>query len=158
MLYLLDANTLIDAEEFYYGFNQVPQFWEWLLLECSEGRIKMPSEIWDEIKGSNSDLGRWLNDKHVKDALLLDEVPDNNLVVRVLNDAYAPNLSDGELELVGRDPFLIAYALAANDRVVVTKEVSKLTATRGKRKIPDACNILGCTLDDGLHTLSDARL
>ena len=57
MLYLLDANTLIDAEAFYYGFDQVPQFWTWLQGECDAGRVKMPFEIWQEIRGARGPLG-----------------------------------------------------------------------------------------------------
>lgn len=143
MLYLLDANALIDAEEYYYGFNQVPQFWEWLLAECMAGRVKMPFEIWQEVQGSNNDLGKWINDTAVKHVLILDELPDANLLQAVLDKAYAPDLTDAELEQIGGDPFLTAYALAAADRVVVTKEVSKPSKQRQNRKLPDACKIMG---------------
>lgn len=142
MLYLLDANTLIEAEASYYGFDQVPQFWDWLLSECAADRIKMPLEIWNEVKGSNSALGTWINDQATKDVLILDEKPNKKLLNDVTNQAYAPDLSDTELEQVGKDPFLVAYALAGQQRAVVTKEVSKTTQTRGKRKLPDACNIM----------------
>lgn len=143
MLYLLDANTLIDAEEFYYGFDQVPQFWDWLLSECSAGRVKMPYEIWLEIQGSTNELGKWINDPFTKELLILDEQPDAGLLNKVLAIAYAPDLTDAELEQIGADPFLASYALAAPDRIVVTKEVSKPSRTRQNRKLPDACNIVG---------------
>jgi hypothetical protein len=47
------------------------------------------------------------------------------------------------LEKMGRDPILIAYALAASDRIVVTKEVSAPSKQGANRKIPDVCNSLG---------------
>ena len=57
---------------------------------------------------------------------------------------HAPDLSDEEVELFGRDPFLIAYALAdPAGRIVVTTEVSKPTLQRAKRRIPDVCRDLG---------------
>jgi hypothetical protein len=143
LLYLLDANTLIDADQYYYGINQVPQFWEWLLREAAAGRVKMPEEIWQEVKDSNSDLGPWINDRTHKELLILDEQPDATLLNAVINAAYAPDLTDTEVEQMGRDPFLAAYALADRDRVVVTKETSATSKVRGKRKLPDACNIMG---------------
>ncbi len=142
MLYLLDANTLIEAEASYYGFEQVPQFWDWLLAECAAGRIKMPLEIWNEVKGSTSALGPWINDEATKAALILDERPNRQLLNGVINQAYAPDLTDAEVEQMGKDPFIVAYALAAPHRAVVTKETSRTTQLRGKRKLPDACNIM----------------
>ena len=143
LLYLLDANTLIDADQYYYGVNQVPQFWDWLLHEADAGRVKMPEEIWHEIKNSSSALGPWINDSAHKRLLILDEQPDAGLLNTVINTAYAPDLTDAELEQIGADPFLVAYSLVdAADRVVVTKEVSAPSKLRGKRKLPDACNIM----------------
>ncbi len=142
MLYLLDANTLIDADQYYYGVHQVPQFWEWLLREAEAGRLKMPEEIWHEVKDSNSDLGPWINDTTHKKLLILDEQPDAALLNEVINTAYAPDLTDAEMEQIGKDPFLVAYALAKKDRVVVTKETSAVSKSRGRRKLPDACNIM----------------
>ena len=49
MLYLLDANVLISAHEDYYGIDQVPQFWDWLLKVAKAGQVKMPFEIHQEI-------------------------------------------------------------------------------------------------------------
>ena len=56
MLYLLDANVLIRAHEDYYGINQVPQFWEWLLEVATTGHVKMPFEIYQEIAVSSGPL------------------------------------------------------------------------------------------------------
>ncbi len=143
MLYLLDANVLIRADEDYYGFEQVPQFWDWLFAECKADRIKMPLEIWQEVSGSRTQLGRWINDADVKTALILDEEADPNLLNDVLTTGYGPNLTDAELEKIGQDMFLIAYARVTNDRVVVTKEVSAPAKQRANRKIPDVCNTFG---------------
>ena len=37
MIYLLDANTLIDAKRDYFQFERVPEFWEWIAHKGSEG-------------------------------------------------------------------------------------------------------------------------
>ena len=153
MLYLLDANTLIDAEAYYYGFEQVPQFWTWLQRQCEAGQIKMPFEIWQEIQGARGALGAWVNDPAIRDVLVLAEQPDRALVQAVLDHAYAPDLSDAEIEQIGGDPFLAAYALVAtSERVVVTKEVSKPRRQRANRKLPDACAFMN------VHCMDDFTL
>jgi Domain of unknown function (DUF4411) len=79
----------------------------------------------------------------VKAALLFDEAVDAVLMRRAV-DADAPDLTDDELDVIGRDPFLIAYALAAPaNRCVVATEVSRPTATRKNRRVPDVCRDLG---------------
>lgn len=141
MLYLLDAKTLIDAEAFYYGFDQVPQFWTWLQTKCEAGHVKMP---WQEIQGARGALGTWVNDAVVKSDLVLDEQTDRMTLQAVMEQAYTPDLTDAELEQVGGDPFPTAYAvLSAAERVVVTKEVSKPSRQRHNRKLPGARTIMG---------------
>ena len=149
MLYLLDANVLITANNHYYPLDSVPEFWEWLLYMAEEGRVKIPLEIFEEIKDGPTDNAKdllfgWLQDDAVKTALLLDESVDGALVQEVITQGYAPDLSDTELELLGRDPFLVAYALAAPEaRVVVTSEVSKPKRQRQNRHLPDVCQSVG---------------
>lgn len=143
MLYLLDANVLIRAHEDYYPLDRVRPFWEWLAGEAVAGRAKMPFEIYDEIARSQGPLRDWIVDPDIRDNLVLDEEVDQAVFNRVLNEAYAPDLTDDELEEAGRDPFLIAYALMERERAVVTKEISKPGKKRGRRKVPDACDIMG---------------
>jgi hypothetical protein len=69
---------------------------------------------------------------------------DPDLVARVINEGYAPDLSDDEVVQIGRDPFLIAYALASPaDRCVVTTEVSAARKQRQNRRIPNVCVSMG---------------
>lgn len=143
MLYLLDANVLIRAHEDYYGIEQVPQFWVWLHAVTDLGFAQMPLEIYDEIAVSTGPLHDWITQPNVKDALLLNEEVDRKLLQKVLDKGYGLDLTEVELEHIGRDPFLIAYALAQPDRVVVTKEVSASSKKRANRRIPDVCNDLG---------------
>lgn len=49
MVYLLDANVVINAGRDYYPPDRVPEFWDWL-LEMGESRLaRIPQEIYDEI-------------------------------------------------------------------------------------------------------------
>ena len=143
MLYLLDANVLIDANRDYYPLARIPEFWAWLEHNGMEGRVKIPREVYEEINlGTNDsdDLAVWARKPTFKRALLLDEEADASLVSRVIDQGYASDLADDEVEKIGRDPFLIAYALASpGDRCVVTTEGSKPKRQRANRHVPDVC-------------------
>lgn len=148
MLYLLDANVLITANNSYYSIDQVLEYWEWLAYMGNEGRAKMPFEIFEEVKDGPDDaekdlLFAWLQKEANKKALLLDEKVDLDLVQKVISEGYAPDLKDDEVEQIGRDPFLIAYGLADEKRCVVTGETSKPKMQRQNRKVPDVCRGLG---------------
>ena len=146
MLHLCDANVLITASNTYYPLDQVPEFWAWIVHQGALGNIKLPLEILEEVlAGGKKDdpLLDWVNEN--KGVLQLAEAVDVALVQTVVTKGYAPDLTDDELEEIGRDPFLIAYALAAPDRCIVTTEVSKPGKKRQNRKVPDVCNDLGVT-------------
>ncbi|MEL6667171.1 MAG: DUF4411 family protein [Pseudomonadota bacterium] len=144
MLYLLDANTLIDANRDYYGIGQVDEYWEWL-IHCGElGQVKIPLEIYEELKAGKDALSEWTKAAETEAALRFEEEVDIDLVRRVTEEGYAPDLTDIEIEEIGRDPFLIAYALAdAENRVIVTTERSKPKAQRKNRKVPDVARQFG---------------
>ena len=142
MLFLIDANVLIRAHEDYYPIDRVPQFWQWLEREARVGQIKMPLEIHNEIADSRGPLRDWICRREVREALVLDEEVDADLLDEVLRDGYGEDLTEIDIEKIGSDAFLIAYALAERDSVVVTKEVSRPRAVRGNRKIPDVCHAL----------------
>jgi hypothetical protein len=145
MLHLLDANVLITAQNQYYPIDMVPEFWDWLLHMAEADFVRMPLEIFEEVKeGHEGDLHAWINGERFGERLVLDEDVDPLLVRKVVSQGYAADLTDAELEQIGRDPFLIAYALASpKDRCVVSVEVSKPSKLRANRKVPDVCASLG---------------
>ena len=147
MLYLLDANVLITANGAYYPLDQVPEFWTWINNQATSDRIQIPREIMEEIKAGRKDqdpLLDWICTPEIEAGLIVNETVDDALVRRVVSNGYAPDLSDDEVEKIGRDPFLIAYALAnPTDRKVVTTEVSRPSTQRANRKIPDVCLAVG---------------
>jgi hypothetical protein len=131
MLYLLDANVLITAHTLYYPVDSVPEFWSWLAHHGSAGSLKIPVENFEEVKDGGTDeekdlLFGWISDEGIRDAIVLDAQSDPAMVADVISRGYAPDLTEDELLTLGRDPFLIAHALASpKDRCVVTTEVSK---------------------------------
>ena len=102
MLYLLDANVLITAHNLYYPVNAVPEFWEWLVFHGEEGRLKMPIETYEEVKDGSTDEERdllfgWISDDRNKAALIFDEEVNQELVACVVEQGYAPDLTDQEI-------------------------------------------------------------
>ncbi|MFC1581012.1 DUF4411 family protein [Thermodesulfobacteriota bacterium] len=144
MLYLLDANVLIDANRDYYPLGRIPEFWDWLVYMGTNKRATIPLEQYEEIVSGNDELAKWAKNGHVKTALLFSESVNEQLVAKVTEEGYAPDLNDVEIEKIGRDPFLIAYALGDNaSRCVVTTEGSKPKRTRANRHVPDVCEHFG---------------
>ena len=144
MLYLLDSNVLIRAHEDYYPLDRIPQFWFWLAAEAAKGRVKMPFEIFHEIANGRGPLKDWITELGVRTAMVSDEEVDQAIVPTVCWTLHMRRTSpEEELEEVGRDPFLVAYGVMGGARTVVTKEVSRPSKQRGRRKVPDACNIMG---------------
>ena len=121
----------------------VPEFWQWLVHLAQENKIKLPIEIYEEIvEGSSKDpLSLWV--KSHKDDLILKEIVNIDSVRRVVANGYSDDLTDSEIEQLGRDPFLIAYSYTNNNYCIVTEEISKPKKTRQNRKVPDVCETLG---------------
>jgi hypothetical protein len=154
MIFLIDAGVLITANALYYPVERVPEFWDWILHHAEAGNLKVPLEIYEEVKegpdGDGEDaLFNWIASEEVRHHLLLAEEVDPNLVARVVADGYAPDLNDSEVEQIGRDPFLVAHALTdSRNRTVITTEVSKPTKRRQNRKLPDVCGDFGVKCAD----------
>ena len=141
MLYLLDANVFITAKNTYYPIDRIPEFWDWLIYQGELGNMKIVQEVYDEIHGGNDDLSLWAKEDEVVNALILDEEVDVDLLRVVTEQGYAADLTDDEVEKLGRDPFLIAYAISdIESRTVVTTEVSSARKQRANRRIPDVCS------------------
>jgi Domain of unknown function (DUF4411) len=140
VLYLLDADTLIRADRTYYPLKRFPVFWEWLLYHAGVGNVKIPQEQYDEVVAGKGELVDWVSDKKKKDLLLLPGIVDPALVSQVIEQGYAPDLDETELQTVGKDPFLIAYGLVSiADRTIVSFEVSAPAKQRANKKVPDVC-------------------
>ena len=152
MLYLLDANTLIDAKRDYYPIDRIPEFWEWLHFMGVTGHIKIPIEVYEEFSdtkskdGTKDDLATWAEQAEIKEALLLNEQAEQNLVSQIIYQGYTSNPTDDDLLKIGRDPFLLSYALKnIEERCIVSTEVSKPSKKGANRKVPDVCRDFNIT-------------
>ncbi len=151
MLYLLDANVLITLNSTYYAIDQVPEYWDWIQDQAEKGKVKIPVEIMSEIlagkessKAKDDRLLKWITQSAIEKALLLDEKVDGDHVSLVIENGYGPKVTDTELEVIGRDPFLVAYGMAdAENRCIVTTEVSAPKKQRQNRKLPNVSEQFG---------------
>jgi Domain of unknown function (DUF4411) len=133
VLYLLDANVLIDANRDYYPLERVPEFWEWLINAGENEKVKIPIEIFEEL-----------------------EEAEVSIVANIINDGYAADLTDDEVVKIGRDPFLISYAYKnKTNRCIVTTESSKPRRNRANRHVPDVCDSLGVIWCTSFEFLKD---
>lgn len=162
LIYLLDANTLIDAKNFYYPINRVPEYWDWLIYQGQNGNIKIVTEIYDELKeksskdGEKDELSIWAEKAEVKDALLFDEDANVDNVSTVVYTGYVNNPTDDDFVKMGQDPFLISYGLNdINNRVIVTSEASKPKRKGSNRHVPDVCKNLGIKCINGHQMIRD---
>jgi hypothetical protein len=77
-----------------------------------QDRIKVPQEVYEKVTDAkDDDLADWLRANG--DAMLPAEYVDIRIVNQVIEQGYANDLTDDEIEQLNEDPFLIAYALAA---------------------------------------------
>ena len=91
--------------------------------------------------GKKDALAMWAEQAEVKDALLFKEEVEQDLVARIIYDGYVVNPTDDDLKKIGRDPFLLAYALKyLKNRCIVTTETSKPRRKGANRHVPDVCD------------------
>jgi hypothetical protein len=156
MTCLLDANVLIDANRDYYPLDRVPEFWLWLEHHGMAGNVKIPLEVLEELRAGDDALARWAKLRSTAEALLLEEEPDPVHVRQVIETGYAVDLLDDEIQRLGKDPFLVAYALVAPaDRCVVSTERSRPRRQRANRHLPDVCASLGVRCVDTFQLTRD---
>ncbi|MGV6474999.1 DUF4411 family protein [Azotobacter vinelandii] len=140
MKHLLDANTLIEAKNRYYGMNICPGFWEWLKLQHQAHELASISLVGDELKKGNDELATWAKNYPT----LFHDVTDENtqeafgMIASALAE-QAPMMKTGALDdfLDGADPWLIAKAMTTG-ACVVTHEVYNPDIKR-KFSIPNVC-------------------
>ena len=70
MIYLLDANTLIEAKNRYYQMSICPGYWDWLLRANQAGKVHSIRSVRDELQRGNDALAVWAKE-HAP--LFLDE-------------------------------------------------------------------------------------
>ncbi|AXA56337.1 DUF4411 family protein [Pseudomonas thivervalensis] len=144
MKHLLDANTLIEAKNRYYGMAICPGYWSWLLLQNKAFELASIVSVKDELTKGKDDLAEWAKDN----ATLFHDISDDQTQAAFGQIAAAIAEQNGKMKvgaleefLGGADPWLIAKAMTTG-AVVVTHEVLNREVKR-KFIIPNVCEMFG---------------
>lgn len=144
MKHLLDANTLIEAKNRYYGMSICPAFWDWLLLQHQTLELASITSVKDELVKGNDELATW-SANNVGFFQAVSDEPTQAAYIQIATHVaeQATRMKVGALDefLAGADPWLIAKALCTG-ATVVTHEVRNLDAKR-KFIIPNVCEHFG---------------
>lgn len=154
MGYCLDADSLIDAKNHYYGMDFCPAFWQWLDVQASAGQVLSIMEVAGELEPYGGPLKAWGEARKGPLFKGLDaqvthwiaELAEWTMQQNYLESAKNEFLASTDLKL-------IAYA-KAHGHTVVTREVHD--DGRRKVKIPTVCMAFGVDLTrthDMLRTL-----
>lgn len=144
MKHLLDANTLIEAKNRYYGMNICPAYWQWLMLQNQALELASIVSVRDELTKGNDDLAQWAKDNPAFFHTVSDEKTQAAYIQVAAHVAeQTGKMKVGALEefLAGADPWLIAKALCTG-ATVVTHEVLNHDVKR-KFIIPNVCEHFG---------------
>lgn len=161
MIYLLDANTLIEAKNRYYRMAVCPAYWTWIQRSHGAGMVSSIDLVGDELMRGNDELAAWSKDQTALFMPVSDDGTQQAFAVIAAHVAeQAGQMKPGALDefLSGADPWLIAKAMALQDAVVVTHEQFNLEMRR-KFSIPNICHHFGVQWIDTFELLSrtDAR-
>lgn len=155
MIYLLDANTLIEAKNRYYQMSICPGYWDWLLRANQAGKVHSIRSVRDELQRGNDALAVWAKE-HAP--MFLDE---SDHATQTAFAEVAQHLASSDLPmkagaldefLSGADPWLIAKTMTMNATVVTHEQLN--LAARRKFLIPNACQHFGVRFVDTFELLN----
>lgn len=153
VLYVLDANVLMEAHRRYYAFDLCPGFWECLEHYCGEGCVVSIDRVRDEVQDGDA-LADWV--ASAPEAFFVSTAEPE--VVRLYQDIMAWVQSQPQfLEAAkarfarGADGWLIAYAHWRGATVVTHERYDR--NVRKKVPIPNVCREFGVSYRDTFDML-----
>ncbi|MGF6282447.1 DUF4411 family protein [Pseudomonas silensiensis] len=143
MNHLLDANTLIEAKNRYYGMKICPGFWQWLLLKNEALALSSIAPVMDELTKRNDELADWAKENAGFFHITTDDATQEGFaqVVELVAN-QAPSMKIGAMDefLAGADPWLIAKAMTTGATLVTHERLNR--DARRKFIIPNICEQL----------------
>jgi hypothetical protein len=145
MIYLLDANTLIEAKNRYYSMTICPGYWAWILQSHGQGIVASIETVGYELKQGNDELAAWAKQHK---GLFWDVSDDATqaafaqVATHVASQSQLMKSGAVNEFLAGADPWLIAKAMATPDCILVTHEQFNPQMKR-KFSIPNVCQAFG---------------
>ena len=152
MMFLIDANVLIEAKNRYYAFDIAPGFWYWLEKACSRDVVCSIERIREELLQGKDELSDWARD-HRDFFFPLDD-RTAQVFPGLSGWARSQNLTDDALNAFAADAadFMLVAHASAHSCTVVTHEKTG-NGSRKRVKIPDACVALGVPCVDTFDML-----
>jgi len=157
VVYLVDANVLIEAKNRYYSFAICPGFRDALVWHVGSGSLRSVDVVRTELVGGNDDLAEWVKSTAPGDTFR--STNDGDAVVwygRVMNwvlgEARFTAAAKDEFAN-SADPWLAAYA-GAHEMTLVTQE-TPAPLSRNNVKIPDVCRQFGVRWANTFGMLED---
>lgn len=139
-VYCVDTSVVIDAGERHYPIDVFPAFWERLDKMISDGRLKAPKTLIDELEQKDDSWRKWVYDRQSAMIWPVDE-PLQKAMTNVMT-VYAGSVAN--LDSIKGDPFFIAASITYG-ATLITSERPK----GGGVKIPRICeqmNVKWCSL------------
>lgn len=144
MLYLLDANIFIQAQNLHYAMDFCPAFWDFLKQEARKTTLASTDMVYDELKSYGDKVSDWVE---VNKSTLFTIASDEEIQSRFIEIADFVNshptykASEKDRFLDGADPWLIATA-SVMGLTIVTHET--LAPSNSKKvKIPNVAREFG---------------
>lgn len=139
-MYLLDANTYIQAKNFHYHMSFCPAYWDWLDRQYQQGALASVTSVYDELIKFGDELSGWIKSRKDQFQDISSAETQTKFTEVAQYVADLPNKNPGDVAnfLGGADPWLIAKAAQTN-ATIVTHE--RLVPDESKKvKIPNICN------------------
>lgn len=142
-MYLLDANTYIQAKNLHYQMSFCPAYWSWLDQQYKASLLMSIQAVYEELADGNDELSEWVKDRknHFIPASR-DDIQERLAEVA----QYVAELDGKKQEFVAEflskaDPWLVATAAVVGG-TVVTHEIP-VPENSSKVKIPNICEVFG---------------
>lgn len=142
-MYLLDANTYIQAKNLHYQMSFCPAYWAWLDQQYAMSALASIRTVYDELSDGDDELSDWVKDR--KDQFI--PVSDDDIQQKFAEVVqHVAELEGKKQEFVAdflskADPWLVATA-AVIGGTVVTHEIP-VPENSTKVKIPNICDAFG---------------
>ncbi|QTL41113.1 DUF4411 family protein [Xenorhabdus budapestensis] len=144
MIYLIDYNIFIQAQQDYYCFDLCPGFWDLMESKFAEGQVVSIKSVYHELQKQDDDVYSWIKNKKSFFQSIDDELTQKTFteIVNYVYTEYSPrhrnSLPHIEKFLGAADPWIVAKAKSINATVVTHEVRDKNNGCRPK--IPDICD------------------
>lgn len=148
VVYILDANTLMQARRSFYPFDICPGYWDALVWHAEVRAVCSIDRVAAEIQRGHDDLWPWAAERFGADKFLSTDTPEvTRWFAEMTNWVQAqPQFLDyAKAEFSseeGADGWLAAYAKSIGNGVVVTLEKSD-PMVKKKVPLPNVCDAFG---------------